>query len=351
MKASFCHITYRPAMWIHIAFAAAAALAAASADPHTNASSAAASAHNGTTDGFGGRRLNAGRGRGRGGGRGGRGRVQGGGESDVPLWLPSEKAPPNERVCYPLPNPSTVPKQGQVLEGTSFGAALSAIASLPNVKRVLELGTWYGGGSTVNLARGVRDTAAATLARSLGASAPSDNCIERTSPSHGATTERCCHSLVVTLEVFEPAWSHARKYLRDWPVWCVRGSTVDASEMLQPHDIPMNLRDAHFKLYYQRDLALMRKSTPMVHRFCAAYQFELVLIDGNEYTGWAEVRTQAARARPPCSGGRVHGEVERGWKRGRAVYGGSGRGQRTAQRMQASVRHTRGAGDVAGGAS
>jgi len=224
--------------------------------------------------------------------------VQGGGESDVPLWLPSEKAPPNERVCYPLPNPSTVPKQGQVLEGTSFGAALSAIASLPNVKRVLELGTWYGGGSTVNLARGVRDTAAATLARSLGASAPSDNCIERTSPSHGATTERCCHSLVVTLEVFEPAWSHARKYLRDWPVWCVRGSTVDASEMLQPHDIPMNLRDAHFKLYYQRDLALMRKSTPMVHRFCAAYQFELVLIDGNEYTGWAEFNRVRTECKP-----------------------------------------------------
>mgnify|MGYP004256144281 CR=1 FL=1 len=41
--------------------------------------------------------------------------------------------------------------------------------------------------------------------RSLGASAPADNCIEQTGPTGAA--ERCCHSLVVTVEVFEPAWT------------------------------------------------------------------------------------------------------------------------------------------------
>lgn len=189
-------------------------------------------------------------------------------------------------MCYPLPPKEVRQKQGQVLEGTSFGAALSAIASLPEVKRVLELGTWYGGGSTVNLARGVRDTARATLARALGASAPAENCVERPTTDGGA--ERCCHSMVVTVEVFEPAWEHARRYLRDWPVWCVRGSTVAAEEMLPVSEIPARLRDAHFQLYYQRDLNLMRKSAPQLRRFCAAYKFELVLIDGNEYTGWAE---------------------------------------------------------------
>ena len=90
---------------------------------------------------------------------------------------------------------------------------------------------------------------------------------------------------VVTVEVFEPAWEHARRYLRDLPVWCVRGSTVAAEEMLQTHEIPPRLRDAHFRLYYQRDLALMRKSVPQLHRLCGRYHFDLVLIDGNEYTG------------------------------------------------------------------
>ena len=140
-------------------------------------------------------------------------------------------ASPTERVCYPLAPQERRKKQGQVVEGTSFGAALSAIAALPGVKRVLELGTWYGGGSTVNLARGIRDSAVATIAQSLGATAAPNNCIEQAGQVGG--TDRCCHSLVVTVEVFEPAWEHARRYLRDWPVWCVRGSTVAADEMLQ----------------------------------------------------------------------------------------------------------------------
>ena len=51
----------------------------------------------------------------------------------------------------------------------------------------------------------------------------------------------------------------------------VRRSTpfmLAAEEMLQSREIPPRLRDAHFRLYYQRDLALMRKSVPQLHR-CA----------------------------------------------------------------------------------
>ena len=244
------------------------------------------------------RRLLDGRGRfGRGRGRGGRGSGRGGAVFETGPPLPETQTPPNQRMCYPLPPNEPRAKQGQVLEGTSFGAALSAIATLPDVQRVLELGTWYGGGSTVNLGKGVRDSARATMARSLGASAPADNCIEQPSPTTGEP-ERCCHSMVVTVEVFEPAWEHARRYLRDLPVWCVRGSTVAAEEMLKVNEIPMRLRDAHFKLYYQRDLALMRRSAPQLHRFCQAYHFELVLIDGNEYTGWAEFNRVRTECRP-----------------------------------------------------
>lgn len=159
--------------------------------------------------------------------RGGRSAASTAAAADWPLPV---NATPTDRVCYPLAPNERRKKQGQVVEGTSFGVALSAIAALPTVKRVLELGTWYGGGSTVNLARGIRESAVSTNARSLGASAPPDNCIE--SPSAAGITQRCCHSLVVTVEVFEPAWEHARRYLRDWPVWCVRGSTVAAEEML-----------------------------------------------------------------------------------------------------------------------
>lgn len=240
--------------------------------------------------GRGGGLRSKGFGRGKGIGRGGAA------SEDGAPNVPSTRVAPNERVCFPTPPEGKVSKQGQVLEGTSFGAALSAIASLPDVKRVLELGTWYGGGSTVNLGQGIRDSARTTLAKSLGSSAPNDNCVMQQSASGGQ--EQCCHSLVVTVEVFEPAWEHARKYLRDLPVWCVRGSTVAAEEMLQINEIPPRLRDAHFKLYYQRDLNLMRRSVPQLHKFCSAYQFDLVLIDGNEYTGWAEFNRVRTECKP-----------------------------------------------------
>ena len=160
--------------------------------------------------------------RGKGGGR----RQRGGAGGSLNLT----RANPDERTCYMLPPNEPVKRSGQIGDGTAFGDALQAIAMKPDVRRVLEIGTWYGGGSTVNLGRGIRDSWRKTLANSLSLSQGSDNCEEH--PKDGGI-ERCCYSLVMTLEVFEPAWEHARRYLRDLPVHCIRGSTVRADEMLQ----------------------------------------------------------------------------------------------------------------------
>ena len=160
-----------------------------------------------------------------------------------------------------------------------IAAALTALARSREVRRVLELGTWYGGGSTQSLARGLMNTA------------PADNCITK-------QNERCCRDLVVTVEVFEPAWLHARRYLHDLPVWCVRGSTVAPDEMLSLDEVPLSERGTHFDLYYQRDLALMRKSKPQLRRLCAKVAFDLILIDGNEYTGWGEIERVRDECRP-----------------------------------------------------
>ena len=42
----------------------------------------------------------------------------------------------------------------------------------------------------------------------------------------------------------------------------------------------------------------MRQSSPALHKLCAAYHFDLVLIDGNEYTGWAEFNRVRTECRP-----------------------------------------------------
>ena len=201
------------------------------------------------------------------------------------LWIARRRLADDDdirdRVCFPAVRHGGLRPErvGQIVDGTSFAAALTALARSREVRRVLELGTWYGGGSTQSLARG------------LMSAAPADNCVAK-------GNERCCRDLVVTVEVFEPAWLHARRYLHDLPVWCVRGSTVTPDEMLSLDEVPPSERGTHFDLYYQRDLALMRKSKPQLRRLCAKVAFDLVLIDGNEYTGWGEFERVRDECRP-----------------------------------------------------
>ena len=99
----------------------------------------------------------------------------------------------SDRICFPKVDAPRAHRQserrGQIVAGTSFGELLKAIASLPTVNLVLEIGTFYGGGSTVDLANGLQRR----WERQAG-DAP--NCVE-------TAAERCCHSLVITLEVFE----------------------------------------------------------------------------------------------------------------------------------------------------
>lgn len=42
--------------------------------------------------------------------------------------------------------------------GTSFGQALYSLAKQSDVKKVLEIGTWFGGGSTLCLAKGLKES-------------------------------------------------------------------------------------------------------------------------------------------------------------------------------------------------
>jgi hypothetical protein len=172
--------------------------------------------------------------------------------------------------------------QGQVTMGTSFGKALNALAKRPEVKRFLEIGTWYGAGSTLCIAQGLRDSSA----DAGGAQAPAD--------PYGTPPK-----LLYTLELFEPAWDHARRTLRGLPVRCLLGGTVPESGYLKPEEMSAeDLENGHYKLYYQRDVALARTSPPLLEPLCRLYEWDAVLIDGNEYTGWAEYEVIRAHCPP-----------------------------------------------------
>eukprot|EP00977_Amphora_coffeiformis_P010349 scaffold2418_cov175-Amphora_coffeaeformis.AAC.5 len=157
-----------------------------------------------------------------------------------------------------------------------FGKALIELASKPGVYRLLEIGTWYGGGSTQAFVQGLQGTNKAT-------------CVSN-------ATHHCCDTFVTTFEIFGPAHEHARLYHQDNPVWLIKGTTVGVEDILKESEIPH--KDAHFELYYQRDLKLIKESEPQLAKYCKLLDPDVVLIDGNEYTGWGEFRTTIEHCKP-----------------------------------------------------
>jgi hypothetical protein len=159
---------------------------------------------------------------------------------------------------------STVELKGQVTMSTSFGRELHRLAQLPEVRLVLEIGTWYGGGSSWCIAQGLTEG-----------------------------------KWLITMEMFEEAWRYASETLQNMPVTCMRAGTVDVEHYLKPEQMTAEDRESeHYKLYYDRDLALAQTATPMLSALCNAYDFDLVLIDGNEYTGLAEFEIVDRECRP-----------------------------------------------------
>lgn len=92
--------------------------------------------------------------------------------------------------------------------------------------------------------------------------------------------------LLYTIELYEPAWQYARKTFTHLPIRFILGGTVPTEMYLKPEETPN--KDLHYRLYYQRDIELSKKSIPWLYPLCLAYRFDAVLIDGNECTGWAE---------------------------------------------------------------
>ena len=63
----------------------------------------------------------------------------------------------SSKFCFKrYPTLEAVEGKGQVTTDTTFGKALQDFASQPDVLKVLEIGTWYGGRSTKNLVEGLK---------------------------------------------------------------------------------------------------------------------------------------------------------------------------------------------------
>eukprot|EP00823_Brevimastigomonas_motovehiculus_P006266 TRINITY_DN511_c0_g2_i1.p1 TRINITY_DN511_c0_g2~~TRINITY_DN511_c0_g2_i1.p1 ORF type:complete len:347 (+),score=52.50 TRINITY_DN511_c0_g2_i1:67-1107(+) len=148
-----------------------------------------------------------------------------------------------------------VQARGQILQDQPFCQRMYDMGKQSDVNFVLEIGTWFGGGSSLCWARGLKDSG---------------------NPS----------KVLYTIEIFEECWLQARKTLATYPVRCILGGTVPIAGYLKPEEIPKH--DDHYHLYYERDLKLAAYYEPMLEPLCKNHKFDVVFMDGNEYTGWAE---------------------------------------------------------------
>ena len=178
----------------------------------------------------------------------------------------------SSKICEACPSCQTCPiysacendlppdlSKGQITMDTGFGKKLFELAKQNDVKMFLELGTWYGAGSSLCIAKGMENPTFKN------------------------------NKILYTIEIYEPAWLHARKVLRKYPVRCILGGTVPISGYLRPEEMTQEERsNEHYRLYYERDIQLAKYYEPMLEILCKNHDFDAVLIDGNEYTGWAE---------------------------------------------------------------
>ena len=155
---------------------------------------------------------------------------------------------------------------------TTFGQELHSIAQKEDVHLVLEIGTWFSGGSSWCIAQGLR----------------------RTIRNHAAPDK-----WLMTMELFEQAWEYSSKTLELLPVTCMKAGTLEVESYVKQEQMSVeDLSSEHYKLYYERDVKLAGEETPLLEHLCSTYDFDFVLIDGNEYTGLAEYEIVDQVCRP-----------------------------------------------------
>ena len=142
--------------------------------------------------------------------------------------------------------------QGQITPTTPFGKALEEIASNPEYKLFLDVGTWRGLGTTLCLVRG----AASRL-----------------------------DTKILSIEANLPLYREACKNWQPAPaclelVFGKLGNTIMTSEKIKAHPRFKQI-EPHYDLYYNQDVRDLARA-PLVH---LPRSMDVVVLDGGEFNG------------------------------------------------------------------
>jgi len=170
--------------------------------------------------------------------------------------------------------PAAAPR-GQLTASSPFGRALARLASQPDVELFLESGTFFGGGSTLCIARALRDSS-----RKGGG------------------------GRLVSIEAFPEPHAHAVRALRGLPVELLLGTAVAAGSFPSAAEVKrsgavFDSSDRDWRAMLEAERAQAAKyEEPLLAALCAARDFDAVLIDGAEFSGPAEFEVVREACRP-----------------------------------------------------
>ena len=162
------------------------------------------------------------------------------------------------------------PVSGQVTMKTHFGKEMYRLASLPDTRLVLELGTWNGGGSSLCIGKGLKDSGSGFL---------------------------------FTMEAVEDKWLQAGNTLRDLPVKTILGSAVEAGdispiqEILDGGGLP-GINPKEWPKWWAGELELSESyMVPHLGELCKRMPFDLIVLDAAEFYGPAEYHETMAHCK------------------------------------------------------
>lgn len=177
-----------------------------------------------------------------------------------------------------------VPRDGQAALETGIGKYLYELSKQDDVARVLEIGTWSGRGSTYCIARGLRESG----------------------------------GRLISVESSAVQYRRAVSFYRthDLPVELIHGSSVTPEEFPPLADLEAMagpVRDKErWPAWYRQDVHAARSAhRPGVLRDLLAHDahFDLVYLDGGEFTSYTEFRLVKDRTRylvlDDCTSGMV----------------------------------------------
>ena len=144
---------------------------------------------------------------------------------------------------------------GQINRDTTLGELIFNLTKRHDVKNIVEVGTWNGMGST--------------------------KCI-----LDGLTNEKYFWSVELYPEMFEIAQTNLKEIVTS-NVTLLNGSIIEYDEVFWFDHSKIDLTgDRHAKLWYEKDLRLLKKSINVLDKLPT--KIDLLILDGGEYTTYPE---------------------------------------------------------------